>query len=423
MSRHLRRTLSNPMNILYINHYAGSIHHGMEFRPFYMALQWRKLGHKVTVVAGSYSHLRQKNPSVRGGWTEESIDGIDYIWLKTPRYLGNGMMRVLSMLCFVLALFRYSTKILRRSRPDVIIASSTYPFDFFPARRMALATQARLIFELHDLWPLSPIELGGMSTWHPFIVFTQFGEDYVCRHADAIVSMLPKADEHLRSRGMLQQKYNHVPNGVVVDEWAMAAPELLPELHHATIEKLRERGHFIVMYAGAHGLLNNLQLIIQAAAYLRSEEVSFVLVGQGPEKASLQRQAQSSGLENIRFLPPVPKAAVPRLLAMADVLVLSFAPQPLFRFGVSPNKLMDYMMAMRPILAAMRAGNNLVEDHKCGITTDPDDPEALANGVQSLRSLSADERKAMGASAREAVERFYNYEVLARKFEQILTLR
>ncbi|MCZ2156025.1 MAG: glycosyltransferase family 4 protein [Bryobacterales bacterium] len=407
------------MNILYIDHYAGSVHHGMEFRPFYMARQWQKLSHKVTVVAGSYSHLRQVNPEVQDAWTEESIDGIDFIWLRAPKYQGNGLKRMLSMLCFVLALFRHSARILQRCKPDAIIASSTYPFDIFPARRMARAAGARLIFELHDLWPLSPMELGGMSPWHPFIVLTQFGQDYVCRHADAIVSMLPKADQHLRSRGMPQEKFNYIPNGVVLEEWSVAAPNILPDIHHATIEKLRDR--FIVMYAGAHGLLNNLQLIIRAAESLRAEEISFVLVGQGPEKAALQQQAQAAGLENVHFLPPVPKEAVPRLLAMADVLLLSFAPQPLFRFGVSPNKLMDYMMAAKPILAAMRAGNNLVEEHQCGITTDPDDPEALALGVRRLRALSAEERATLGASARQAAEHSYSYEVLAKRFEQVLT--
>jgi glycosyltransferase involved in cell wall biosynthesis len=182
------------------------------------------------------------------------------------------------------------------------------------------------------------------------------------------------------------------------------------------VQKHRGRGNFVVMYAGAHGLLNNLGLVIDAARLLREEHIAIVLVGQGPEKETLQRQAL--GLDNVDFLPPVPKTTVPQLLAGADALVLSFAPQPLFRFGVSPNKLMDYMMAAKPIVAAMRAGNNPVEEHGCGLTAAPDDAASLAAALRTIARLEPQQRARMGANARSAVEGHYAYSVLAERFAQ-----
>jgi glycosyltransferase involved in cell wall biosynthesis len=165
-------------------------------------------------------------------------------------------------------------------------------------------------------------------------------------------------------------------------------------------------------------LLNNLDVILEAAKELVATPASFVLVGQGPDKAKLEERARAAGLSNVHFLPAVPKTAVPAILAAADALIVSFAPQPLFRFGVSPNKLMDYMMAGKPIIAAMRAGNNPVEEHGCGLTAPPDDAREVASCVSRLMAMSVADRDAMGARGRAAVETVYSYTVLARRFAE-----
>ena len=407
--------------VLYIDHYAGSIAHGMEFRPFYMAREWMKLGHEVTVVAASESHLRQRNPLVFDDWTQELVSGVRYIWLKTPSYRGNGLARVRNILAFVRALYRQRRRLASTFSPDVVIASSTYPFDIFPARSIARLVDAKLFFELHDLWPLSPIELGGMSRWHPFIVATQFAEDYVCRVADQIISMLPKAEEHLTARGLRPGRLVYIPNGVVVDEWTECEKNPLPGETQKHLAELRGAGRFIVLYAGAHGLLNNLGVLLASAERLRDDPVSVVFVGHGPEKTTLVRAASDRGLENVSFLSSVPRSTIPALFAAADCLFLSYAPRPLFRFGVSPNKLMDYMMSGAPVVAAMTAGNNLVEECGCGLTVAPDDPDRLAAAIRKLAALPRSDLRAMGQRGRHAVQQGYSYETLARRFAQLFT--
>lgn len=148
------------MNILLVNHYAGSVYHGMEFRPYYLGLEWVKAGHNVTVVAADCSHLRSKKVKLTDSLETENIDGINYVWLKTLDYTGNGVRRALNMASFVASLFRFSKRIISIAKPDVVIASSTYPADIFPSRYIANKSNAKLVFEIHDLWPLSPMELG-----------------------------------------------------------------------------------------------------------------------------------------------------------------------------------------------------------------------------------------------------------------------
>ena len=119
------------MKILLINHYAGAPELGMEFRPFYMAKEWGKLGHETLIIGGSFSHLRRKQPSERDTY----IEGVHYSWVRVNKYAGNGIGRIISMFLFILKLFFRFRHYLGDFQPDIVIASSTYPMDIYPARR------------------------------------------------------------------------------------------------------------------------------------------------------------------------------------------------------------------------------------------------------------------------------------------------
>jgi glycosyltransferase involved in cell wall biosynthesis len=404
------------MNILLINHYAGSMRHGMEYRPYYLAREWVRLGHRVNIVASSESHIRRQAPLL-GGTTrlDETIDGIDYTWLATPPYRGNGAGRVRNMAAFVLRLRRDSEVLARRLQPDVVIASSTYPLDIWPAARIARLAGARLLFELHDLWPLSPMELGGYSRWHPFIMLLQAAEDFACRQADAIVSILPRVREHLEAHGMAPHKLHLVPNGVDPAEWEDESAALPPALD-AALDDLRMRGKFVVGYAGTHGLSNALETLLEAAQRLKDRPIAFMLVGAGPEKPALLRRALELGLANVQFFDAVPKSMVPALLRHFDLAYIGWRRQPLYRFGISPNKLIDYMMAARPVLHAVEAGNDPVAEAGCGLTVAPEDPQAVADGILALLALGTDGRAALGRRGRAYALANHTYPVLGQRF-------
>lgn len=402
------------MNILYINHYAGGPRWGMEYRPYYLAREWVRAGHSVTVVAASQSHIRARQPELTGMWTHEQVDGIDYVWCKTPSYRGNGVGRVVNILSFLghLRLWRQWLQ----HKPDVVIASSTYPADIAAARRIARQHGAKLVWEVHDLWPLSPVELGGMSRHHPFIMWMQHAENMACRVADVVVSMLPKADQHLVSHGMTPDKFVYVPNGVDPEEWHPEQQVPIPATHQQAIADAHAKGHMLVAYAGTHGIANALDTMLDAAKLASHRPVTWLLVGGGPEKNRLAQRVRDEQLAHVVLLDPVPKAAIPALLGLMDVLYIGWHHQPLYRFGISPNKLMDYMMAGRPVVHSVEAGNDPVGEAGCGITVAPENPQAVVDAVNKLLTLSGAERNAMGLQGRAFMESKQTYPVLAQRF-------
>jgi len=322
------------------------------------------------------------------------------------------------MMSFILQLFLHLNYIVKRYTPNVVIASSTYPLDIFPAYLIAKKTNARLIFEVHDLWPLTPIELGGYSKYHPFIMIMQLAENFAYRKSDYVVSLLPKAYEYMKNHGLAPHKFVHIPNGISLEEWEESNEEI-PEEHRKLIEKLKMEGKFIVGYAGAHGLANALDILIDSAQLLRNEPIAVVLVGDGPEKEKLKEKVSRFKLDNVFFLSSVSKLSIPKLLSMMDALYIGCRKEPLYRFGVSPNKLMDYMMAGKPIIHSITAGNDLVQDAQCGISVPAEDSYQIALAIKKLMSMSEEERELMGNRGKEYVRRYHTYTVLAEKCEKL----
>ena len=408
------------MNIVYINHYAGSCLHGMEYRPYFMAKRWAAQGHNVTVAASSFSHLRTKNPEMNGAKVrEQMLDGIRYLWLAGPEYHGNGVGRIRNMLAFLHALYRRRAEITAQGRPDAVIASSTYPLDIYPAYKMAKKYGSRLIYEVHDLWPLSPIELGGMSPHHPYIMLMQRAENFCYKKCDRVVSLLPKAKEHMVEHGLSPEKFVCVPNGIERSDWEN--PQAGPPVYAEKLKRYHDAGWFLIGYTGAHGIANALDSYVEAGKLLAGKKIKLLSVGPGPERDRLIAKGKELGVgDTVEFLPPVGRGEVPGLLSQMDALYVGLQRQPLFRFGVSPNKLMDYMMAAKPVIFAIDAGNDMVADAGCGISIPPEDSGAIAAAAEKLAALPQAERDAMGRRGREYILKNNEYDVLAGKFLDVL---
>jgi glycosyltransferase involved in cell wall biosynthesis len=403
------------MNILLLNHYAGTPALGMEYRPYYLAREWVRQGHRVQIVAANYSHVRARQPHAG----DEVIDGIAYRWLATPPYHGNGLGRVRNVFSFLRQVRADAARLQRELRPDVVIASSTYPMDIWVARHIARPVGAKLVYEVHDLWPLSPIELSGMSPRHPFIRLVQKAEDDAYRDADVVVSMLPKVHAYMASRGLDLRKLHIVPNGIALDDWQAAAQPLRDDVARA-LAQARQAARMVVGYAGSMGLPNALDTLLDAAALLRGVALQFVLVGDGHERTRLVRRIDGEALDNVTLLPPLPRAQIPSLLGAVDIAYIGWQRVPIYRFGIAPNKLMDYMMAGVPVLHSVDAGNDPVAEAQCGLTVSPEAPAEIAAGLRQLASASADERRAMGERGRAFVRAKHSYAVLARRFIEAL---
>ncbi|GCL63474.1 glycosyltransferase family 4 protein [Pseudaquabacterium pictum] len=403
------------MNILYLNHYAGSPALGMEYRPYYLAREWVRAGHRVQVVAADFSHVRARQPQAG----DQTIDGIAYRWLPTPPYQGNGLGRVKNIWAFCRQVWAMADRLVAEFQPDAVIASSTYPMDIWVARRIARKARARLVFEVHDLWPLSPIELSGMSPRHPFIRLVQKAEDDAYRDADVVVSMLPKVHSYMASRGLDLAKLTIVPNGITLDEWQGTPAPLRDDVARAIAER-RAAGHTVVGYAGSMGLPNALDHLLDAAKALQGDRLAIVMVGDGHERARLAQRVADEGLPNVTMLPPIPKAQIPSLLAAIDIAFIGWQRVPIYRFGIAPNKLMDYMMAGCAVLHSVEAGNDPVAESGCGLTVAPESATAIADGLRRLAALPAAERQAMGERGRAFVLAYHTYPVLAQCFIQAM---
>jgi glycosyltransferase involved in cell wall biosynthesis len=405
------------MNILIVNHYAGSPRYGMEFRVYYLAKEWVKSGHNVTILAASYSHLRKENPNFENITQIENIDEINYIWHKTPNYLGNGLSRVKNMFSFIFQINKLAKKYSETYKPDVVIASSTYPLDIKPAKKIAKLSHAKLVFEIHDLWPLTPMELGGYSKFHPYIALLQYFENQAYKYSNAVISILPKTKEHTINHGLNTEKWFHVPNGIVLDEWENIKP--IPQEINDTFTNLKNDKKILIGYAGGHAISNALDSFIDASELLKNDEkFVFVLVGDGIEKQRLIKKAEN--LKNVIFLNSVNKNSVPDLLNNFDYLFIGWNKSKLYRFGISPNKIFDYMMAQKPIIHAVEAGNDIVKEANAGISCQPENPQEIVNAIIKLQNMSSEELNILGKNGKNYILKHHTYNVLAQQFLDIL---
>lgn len=403
------------MNILLINHYAGSQAYGMEYRAYYLAKEWVKQGHQVTIVAATYSHLRLKNPTVEKDYQIDMIDGIKYIWLKTPLYKGS-LKRILNMVTFVYKVRKNAKRLSREEKPNLVIAGSCYPLDNYVAHKIAKLSGAKYTYEVRDIWPLSPKLIGGYSDHHPFIWVMQKAEDYAYKHVDKVVSLLWNSEEHMLERGLPKGKFVCVPNGYYPEEWTDDKFNLpLPEEHQNAFEALR--GKTIVGFAGGFAASGSLLTLVKAAEILKTQNgIHFVLVGRGPEESVLRQYVADQNLDNVSILPAVPKSLIPSINSHFDIAYYGGIHSELHKYGTSANKLTDYMLSAKPIVQAIDEPGSLVERINCGIRVEAENPRESARAIKFLADLSPQERLDYGNRGKTYAINNLKWSYLAKEF-------
>jgi glycosyltransferase involved in cell wall biosynthesis len=408
------------MNILLLSLHAGSPRHGQQLRPYHLAREWVRAGHRVQVVSASYSHVRDRQPVI--GWRvrREMIDGVEYRWMPTPAYAGQGPRRALNLAAFLSGLWRDAPRLARRFAPDAVIASSTVPLDVPVARRIARLAGARWVHEVHDPWPLVPVEVGGLSPSHPFVRACQWAEDLACREADLVVSVRPRLGEHLAAHGLDLSRLHVIPNGVVADRAARHGQPLQNEALAAWLRRLRGEGRLVVGYAGPHDPASALDVLLDAAIELRHEPVSIVMAGDGSDRERLLARVEAGGLQHVALFPPVPVGQLPAFWREVDIAFVGWRRAALHRFGLAPTRLLTCMLAARPVVHAIEAGNDLVAEAGCGLTVQPECPAAVAAAVRTLALCSPAQRAALGERGRDYVLQHHAYPVLAQRFADLL---
>lgn len=319
------------MNILVVNHYVETPVDGMGNRHYMFARELMRRGHDVTIISSSFAHSTRTEVHLSEGdkWNKQVEEGVPFVWVRTPPYRGNGLDRAWNMLCFGLRLNGWAEQF-GLERPDVVVGSSPHLFAASGAQKLARRYDVPFVLEIRDLWPETLIELGNLSPRNPGIRVLERIERCLYRTADHIICLLPGGAEHICDKGGRKSKITWIPNGI--DLRCVPAP----------CHPCRNNPKFAVMYAGAHGLANGLDSILDAAALLRqqglAERVTFRFVGDGPHKARLAQRACEEGLDMVQFEPYVPRKEIYSLLQEADAFAITLRDATLFsRYGVSPK--------------------------------------------------------------------------------------
>ncbi|ENO76184.1 glycosyl transferase [Thauera sp. 63] len=317
-----------------------------------------------------------------------------------------------NMLAYCFAVLRRDT-LSKLLSPDVIVGSSVHPFAALAAAVLAARYQVPFVFEVRDLWPQTLIDMGRLKAKGFVARGMHLLERWLYHRASRIIVLLPHANEYIEPLGVPPEKIVWIPNGV--DLSVFPRPPIASE-----------EGSFTLMYLGAHGQANSLETLLKAMSLVRQHRlpraVKLRMVGDGASKPELMRLATELGISDVvSFEDAVAKREIPRVAAEADAFVICLRDLPkLYRYGISMNKLFDYLAGARPILIASAASNNPVVEAGAGLTVRPDDPEALAAGIVELVNTPSEVRCRMSVAGRNYVEAHHGFDRLGACLAEVL---
>lgn len=404
-----------PKVIWIISQYSSTPETGVGGRHYYLARELANQGYKVYLIAASYTHLQRKSPSVEMSYDIQSIEKINFVWVKVPSYSqAHSKKRIFNWFFFAWKLRGLVNVI--ADKPDAVLCSSPSLVSFLGAKYLTKHFNAKLIFEVRDIWPMTLIELGGYSPRHPFVRLLQKIEDMAYRDSDRVISNLNNAVEHMVQRGMDKDKFAWIPNGFSLNE---------VQNNHELPDKISSRlptDKFIIGYTGTIGVANALDSLMDAAELLKEHrEIVFVLVGNGKDKVGFEELVALRKLDNVLFFDAIPKNCIQSILTKFDVLFVAAKKSILYKYGVSPNKLYEYLYAGKPIIYAIDSSKYLpVDGANAGISIPAENPQAIADAILKLKGLSFKQRAVLGQNGHEYALKNHDYEKLAVKLSKVL---
>jgi len=395
-----------------VNHYAISPDLPGGTRHFDFACELVKKGYRVKIFAcdvilgknKEHAKLKEKE-----SYSVENINGVEFIWVRAATYERNNWRRAWNMLTFSYNCYKIGCKF--KDKPEVIIGSSPHPFAALAAVRLARKLKAKFFLEIRDLWPQVIVDMGKLNEHDLIIQAMRLLEKYLYRAADKLIVLAEGSKKYLIEKsGIKESKILYLPNGVHLNNFSC-------QKDRDVLRKLYNFNKFTLIYTGAHGPANSLDTILRAADRLReNKNIEIILVGDGILKERLLKQAKEMKLNNVRFFDPIPKTEIPGILSAADAAIITLKKVKVFSYGVSPNKLFDYMAARKPIVCAV--GGEMAEKIdkiRCGVSAIAEDEKSIANAIIRLVNLSQDELRKMGDNGYEEIKKNYSREKLVQK--------
>jgi glycosyltransferase involved in cell wall biosynthesis len=403
------------VNIWFLHHYAEPPD-GQWTATYELAKQLVNRGHDVTVYASSFNHYTREDSRMPPGESSviEQFDGVNFVFIKTRPYWRNDWRRAINMLSYSLRVTWFGLR--TDESPDFVVGSTPHPFAPIAAFILARVKRAKFVFEVRDLWPLFPIEMGQLSKNSPTAIALRWIEKFCFKRAEKIVTIWPGMDRYVEERGVSPQKTIWLPVGIDMANY---------ESFDVRDPHDKDRETFDCMYRGGFGESNDIITILRAAQILNSRgerHIRIMLVGEGPAKQELIEYSEQLGLTNVEFQDFVPKDQLGKALASADGFICSLPDVPHFqKYGQIPTKLLDYLAAGRPIVLTTNAKSNMVDAAQAGLVVPPENPEKLAQAISELATRSLKDQAQMGANGVNYVRQHHDIGMLADRMEKALT--
>jgi glycosyltransferase involved in cell wall biosynthesis len=380
-----------------------------------LSREWAALGHGVTVITGIPNHpTGVVPPDYRGTlFMRERMGEVD-VWrnwlFATPNE--GFFKKTLSHVSFMMSAAALSTPRLRGQ--DVIVVSSPTFFSVITAYVMSRLWRIPYVFEVRDLWPQIFVDLGILKN-RAIIAVLEAIEMFLYGKAARVIVVTESFRRELRRRGLTPDKVVTITNGV---DGCLFRPG---ERDNDIRREHGLSGKFVVLYIGAHGISHALAALLPAASMLRDDpDVVFLFVGEGAEKAKLEKQAESLGLPNVRFLPGQPRSSMPAWYAAADVALVPLRDVPLFEAFI-PSKMFEIMACARPIVGSVRGeARDILQRSGGALVVDPEDAAAIAAAVKQLKQNPGLAR-GLGESGRRFVLAHYERSMLAKQYLDVLS--
>jgi len=393
-------------NILYLHQYFKTPAQPGGTRSYWIARELISHGHEVTMIAGNQNITQKKEVKM--------IDGIRVIYLKVP--YSNNMGILQRFWSFVRFMFGSTQVALKQKDVDLVIATSTPLTIGFPALVLNYFKKTPYLFEVRDLWPEVPIQMGGLK--NPLLKKLAIAfEERIYKKAKHIVALSPGMEDGVIAAGIPSEKVSMIPNMAKIDKfWPR-------NINSEVYEKFNlKKNSFKVIHFGAMGLANGLEYIINTANELKKQninDVDFILLGDGAVKEKLEAEVKTQKLSSVFFLGKFPMNETSEIVNACDVSLVTFANLPILATN-SPNKLFDSLSAGKPIIVNSNGWTKkMVEKHECGFYVNATKPNELAELLLQIKSQKPLLEK-MSQNARKLAEAKYDKSILCKEFADVV---
>ena len=392
------------MNIWYICKYVSYPGHGyVGMRGYYLMEELSKLGCNVDIVTSTASSFLRAEHKADASKLSPSLS---FFQLTGLRYGSAGSIgRILSWLEFEAKVFLFNKKKLKK--PDVVIVSSLSIFSIINGFIWSRVYRAKLVFEVRDIWPLTLTEEGGFSRYNPLIVALSLLERWAYSVSDLIIGTMPNMKAHVSSVYATEaSKVICIPIGTPDDTlnpfFSSYVPETPPKKHQ-----------FVMGYVGTVGKTNALDTLFTAleSIDLVQHNIEFHVVGDGP---MLEHYVERySHIDNLLFVGHVGKETVAEVISGFDVVYFSTFKSRVWEYGQSLNKLVDYMLAGKPILGSYSGFPSMINEAECGWFVPAEDHVALAEKIVALSAFDKDALVKIGERGSKWIRENRRYSLLA----------